>query len=310
MANKPINQIDQTAELENDSLLIAEMTDGTKVIKFEDLAKAVKKIIGKDVNVVDTLDITEKGNVSEGYLVSEALEDKQAQIRAAYGYFGKEIEFTWAELKTKTAAGDFSGINIGDYKDVTLSNGEKVRMEVAGIDTYIGHQSNNNHRIYWISRDCLKTTYAMNDTNTNTGGFPASKLKTTLNTTIFNMLPAEVQAVIVADKRLCSTKGSWEWKEDQKLWLPSEVEVWGFNSWSEVGYGNGCGIQFPIFAGSLRHICKGLGFGAAATGSRCGWWCDSPCASSTTNFCYVSTVGLANNNYASSALGVPVCFTT
>ena len=310
MANKPINQIDQTAELENDSLIIAEMTDGTKVIKFADFAAAVKKVIGKDVNVVDTLDITEKGNVSEGYLVSEALEDKQAQIRAAYGYYGKEIEYTWAEIKTKTAAGDFSGINIGDYKDVTLSNGEKVRMEVAGIDTYFGYQSGDNHRIYWISRDCLKTTYAMNSTNTNTGGFPASALKTTLNTTIFNMLPAEVQNVIVADKRLCSTKGSWEWKEDQKLWLPSEVEVWGHNTWSEVGYGNGCGIQFPIFAGSLRHICKGLGFGAAATGSRSNWWCDSPSASNTTLFCHVYYVGGALYSYASTALGVPVCFTT
>ena len=310
MANKPINQIDQTAELENDSLIIAEMTDGTKVIKFEDFAAAVKKVIGKDVNVVDTLDITEKGNVSEGYLVSEALEDKQAQIRAAYGYFGKALDFTWAEIKSKTAAGDFSGINIGDYKDVILSNGETVRMEVAGIDTYIGYQSNNNHRIYWISRDCLKTTYPMNDTNTNTGGFPASKLFTTLNTTIFAMLPTEVQNAIVADKRLCSTKGSWEWKEDQKLWLPSEVEVWGHNTWSEVGYGNGCGIQFPIFAGSLRHICKGLGFGAAATGSRCHWWCDSPYASNTTNFCYVSHDGYAYGYNASTALGVPVCFTT
>ena len=310
MANKPINQIDQTTELDTDSLIIAEMTDGTKVIKFEDFAAAVKKVIGKDVELVDTLDITEKGYVSEGYLVSEALEDKQAQIRAAYGYSGKEIEYTWAEIKTKEAAGDFSGINIGDYKDVILSNGETVRMEVAGIDTYIGYQSSNNHRIYWISRDCLATTYAMNSTATNTGGFPASDLKTTLNSTIYAMLPEEVQNVIVADKRLCSTKGAWEWQEDQKLWLPSEVEVWGHNTWSEVGYGNGCGVQFPIFAGSLRHICKGLGFGKAAAGSRCDWWCDSPNASYTTNFCYVTNSGNASHSAATTLLGVPVCFTT
>ena len=124
------------------------------------------------------------------------------------------------------------------------------------------------------------------------------------------MLPTEVQNAIVADKRLCSTKGSWEWKEDQKLWLPSEVEVWGHNTWSEVGYGNGCGIQFPIFAGSLRHICKGLGFGAAAAGSRCHWWCDSPNASNTTGFCHVDASGGAGHDVASTALGVPVCFTT
>lgn len=103
-----------------------------------------------------------------------------------------------------------------------------------------------------------------------------------------NTLPADLRAVIKADKRLCSTKGSWAWQEDQKLWLPSEVEVWGHNSWSEVGYGNGCGVQFPIFTGSLRHICKGQGKGKAEQGSRSYWWCDSPNASNTTYFCGVS----------------------
>ncbi len=302
---KKMNEIDQTAEIKDDSLLLVELTEGTKVIRYGDLVEVIKTSLG----IVDTLEITEKGFLPEGYLVAESLNDKQAQIRAAYGYNGKELSFTWAELSAKAAAGDFTGINIGDYKDIMLTTGEKVRMEVAGIDTYFGHQSNNAHRLYFISRDCLATTYAMNAENTNTGGFPASALKTTLNTTIFNTLPADVQAVIKADKRLCSTKGSWAWQEDQKLWLPSEVEVWGHNTWSEVGYGNGCGVQFPIFAGSLRHICKGLGFGKAEQGSRCNWWCDSPLASNTTHFCVVYVSGVAGYGTASTALGVPVCFT-
>ena len=216
---------------------------------------------------------------------------------------------SWNEIAAKAAAGDFTGLNIGDYKDITLTTGESVRMELAGIDTYFGYQSNNNHRLYFISRDCLATAYAMNSTNTNTGGFPASALKTTLNTTIFNTLPADLRAVIKADKRLCSTKGSWAWQEDQKLWLPSEVEVWGHNTWSEVGYGNGCGVQFPIFTGSLRHICKGQGKGKAEQGSRSHWWCGSPNASNTTNFCIVDYYGVASGSNASTALAVPLCFT-
>lgn len=159
-----------------------------------------------------------------------------------------------------------------------------------------------------MDRRAIKTV-VMNSTNTNTGGFPASALKTTLNTTIFNTLPADLRAVIKADKRLCSKKGSWVWQEDQKLWLPSEVEVWGYNTWSEVEYGNGCGVQFPIFTGSLRHICKGQGKGKAEQGSRSGWWCGSPDASDTTNFCYVASNGYASGNYASTAFAVPLCFT-
>lgn len=311
LPEKPINQIAQTTEIADDTLLIVEKSEGTKVIKYSDLMSAVKQTLGITVlpQFVDTLEITEKGYVSEGYLVKNALDDKQAQIRAAYGYNGKEIKLSWAEISAKAAAGDFTGLNIGDYKDITLSTGESVRMELAGIDTYFGYQSNNNHRLYFISRDCLATTYRMNASNTNTGGFPASELKTTLNNTIFNTLPEDLRTVIKVDKRLCSTKGSWAWQEDQKLWLPSEVEVWGHNTWSEVGFGNGCGIQFPIFAGSLRHICKGQGKGMAEQGSRVYWWCDSPAASNTTSFCYVNNIGHATGNRASNAIGVPLCFT-
>ncbi len=305
LPEKAINQIAKTTEIAADSLLIVEKSEGTKVIKYSDLMEAVKVSLG----VVDTLDITEKGYIPEGYLVAASLNDKQAQIRAAIGYNGKEIDLTWAQIEAKAATGDFTDINIGDYKDIILTTGEKVRMEVAGLDTYYGYQSNNNHRIYFISRDCLATLYAMNSTDTNTGGFPASALKTTLNGTIYNTLPAEIRTVIKTDKRLCSTKGSWAWQEDQKLWLPSEVEVWGHNTWSEVGYGNGCGVQFPIFTGSLRHICKGQGIGKAEQGSRVSWWCDSPNASNTTYFCPVSDSGSAGSNNASTALGVPLCFT-
>ena len=38
------------------------------------------------------------------------------------------------------------------------------------------------------------------------------------------------------------------------------------------------------------------------------YWCDSPNASNTTDFCYVSYYGGAGNYYASTALAVPLCF--
>lgn len=305
LPEKAINQIAQTTDIAADDILIVEKSSGTKTIKYSDLMNAVKVSLG----IVDTLEITEKGYIPEGYLVANALNDKQAQIRAAYGYYGKEIELSWGEIAAKAATGDFAGLNIGDYKDITLTTGESVRMEIAGIDTYFGYQSNNSHRLYFISRDCLAAAYAMNSTNTNTGGFPASALKTTLNTTIFNTLPDDLRTVIKADKRLCNTKGGWEWKNDQKLWLPSEVEVWGHNTLSEVEYGNGCGVQFPIFMGSLRHVCKGLGKGKAEQGIRADWWCDSAYAANTQGFCNVFSGGSAGSANASLAIGVPICFT-
>ena len=68
--------------------------------------------------------------LNKGYLVANALNDKQAQIRAAYGYNGKEIKLSWNEIAAKAAAGDFTGLNIGDYKDITLTTGESVRSDI------------------------------------------------------------------------------------------------------------------------------------------------------------------------------------
>ena len=301
-----INQIAKTTEVAGEDFLIVEKTIGTKIIKYTDLVEEIKRSLG----IVDTLEITEKGYLPEGYLVADALNNKQAQIRASWGYFGKEIPFTWEEIEQKTEAGDFSEFNVGDYKDIVLTTGEKVRMEIAGINTYKGYRSGNANRLYWISRDCLEKKYAMNPANTNAGGFPDSALKTTLNTTIYNTLPPEVKAVIKTDKRLCSKKGTWAWQEDQKLWLPSEVEIWGKNIWSEVGYGNGDCVQFPIFANSMIHINKGYGFGKAEQGAFAIWWSDSPEEATTTNFCNVSSNGIANGTGAANEFGVPLCFTT
>lgn len=305
-----INELEKATQITESDLFLLEQTKGTKKLDFKALVEALGIAMPKEFTFVNSLDITEKGYVSEGYLVAQRLLDLEAQIRAPFGYFGKELQLTWAEIDAKEKKGDFTGINIGDYKDVTLTTGEKIRMEVAGINTRKGYATNNENRIHWISRDCLKDLHRMNASNTNTGGFPACELKTVLNSTIYNLLPADVKAVIKKDKRLDSTKGSWAWQGDQFLWLPSEPEVWGDNSWSEVGYGNGNDVQFPIFRGSLVHINKGQGFGAAEKGSRTAWWCSSPSASNTTYFCLVNSNGRPDYFGASTALGLPVCFDT
>ena len=105
LPEKPINQIAQTTEITEDTLLIVEKTEGTKVIKYSDLMEAVKQTLGITVmpEFVDTLEITESGYIPQGYLVKQALDDKQAQIRAAYGYNGKEIKLTWEQIAERQA---------------------------------------------------------------------------------------------------------------------------------------------------------------------------------------------------------------
>jgi hypothetical protein len=61
--------------------------------------------------------------------------------------------------------------------------------------------------------------------------------------------------------------------------------------------------QWPIFAGSGRHIIKGAG----DRGSRSSWWLET--ASSATSFALVTTNGNAYYSYAAgTGIRVPLCF--
>lgn len=242
--------------------------------------------------------------------------------------YGKELTESWASLNGRIRAGDFSGIHIGDCKTITLTTGEVLKMEVAGIDHYYKcGDAQIGHHVDFISRDCLAGGRRMNEANNNNGTeaeknpWLASELYQTLNdetTGIFAKLPSDLKPYIITKRALLEERYSsggavaadtgWAWKNMGKLWLPTEVEVFGHHIWSEPGYGTGgggCNLQYPIFQGGAKHIIKGNGNG----GSRCAWWEASAHRTNASHFCDVNANGNASNYYASHAgVCAPLCF--
>lgn len=241
-----------------------------------------------------------ENRVANGF--SELNENINGPLLGAATYsYGKEITMSWAELSAKIKTEDFSGLHIGDYKDIVLSTGEDVRVDLSGFNTYMNVGDSDiltDPHLYFTFRDCLKTTYQMNSSHTNTGGYASSALAKTVNTTIYNTLPADLKSVMKEVRRMDNNKSNWAWAS-RKLWLLQETEVFGRNNWSD-GLDGG-GIQLPIFAHSYRHIVKGLGKGAAASGSRVNWWLASPYAFNDTNFCLVSRDGYTSRDGGGAA---------
>ena len=244
--------------------------------------------------------------------------------------YGKELTESWPELQTRIRAGNTRGIHIGDYKTITLTTGEVVVIEAAGIGHYYkcGYPTMIGHHVDFISRDCLAGAKVMNDTNVNNGTkeepnpWRASKLFQTLNdevTGVFATLPADLKPLIIPKTALLERRYSeagaleastgWDWNNMGKLWLPTEVEVFGNTFWSDgdAGWtgGGGCNLQYPIFYGGAKHIIKGAGNG----GSRCSWWGASARRQSTANFCVAGGNGNADSLVATGAgVYVPLCF--
>ena len=235
----------------------------------------------------------------------------------------REIPFTPAEIHEKTLAGDFTELRVGDYKTVTMTTGEVVEMQIAGINVYknYGNTELGNH-IIWLSRDCLAQKYKMRTSDTNNGTaneknpFRASELFSTLQNTVFPTIPAEWRSII-GNMRCTygerySSSGSvtadtnWAFKDRGRLFLPTPQEVFGNNGWSE-NYeccGGGLNIPWPIFFGG--NVIKRLG----RSNSRCSWWLCTARAGDSTRFCNVSHTGGSDWYASTTELGVPLCFIT
>lgn len=236
---------------------------------------------------------------------------------------GKEIPFTPAVIHAKTLAGDFSGLRVGDYKAMTLTAGEVVEMQIAGINVYKNHGDTalGNH-IIWLSRDCLAQTYQMRPVANNNGTaaeknpFRASALFSTLQNSIYPTIPEEWRNII-GDMRCLygerySSSGTvnydtgWDWQNRGRLILPSVKEVFGDNGLSEhfENGGGGLNIQWPIFIGG--NVIKGLGRG----GPRCDWWLCSAGSGSNVNFCNVRDDGASDYSWAATHSGIPLGYIT
>lgn len=205
-----------------------------------------------------------------------------------------EKEFAWQQLRDQIFTGE-SGLKIEDeIKGVELEDGQKITLQVVYV-------SPDGTEVKFVSKNCLKDGYPMNERRRNKGGFIASDLFQRLQTEIFKLLPDDLAAVVSEVKRKQIVDGE-ENEYSCKLWLPSEMELFGEDYFGTAAEGE---EQLKFFK-DRRNRIKKLGDKAEYTDF---WWCSSPSASNTTDFCGVGIDGLPVVISASAALGVPVCFT-
>lgn len=120
--------------------------------------------------------------------------------------------------------------SIGDTKMIDLGTEGKHLMEIVAFDTDDKADGSGKAKITWISKDCLKTTHNMNDTNTTVGGWQASGMRVYLKNTIKSLIPADVRNAIVEVSKISSTyengaivKNGQTTTDD--VWIPSMREV-------------------------------------------------------------------------------------
>ena len=189
--------------------------------------------------------------------------------------------------------------NVADQKPMTI-NGVDYQIDIIGKnhDTYT---AGGKAPLTFQLHDCYADTKAMSSSNTNSGGWKNSAMRTTHLPAILALMPTEVQNGIREVNKLTSAgnKSSTINTTADKLFLLSDVEIFGSTNHSAAGEGT----QYDYYKAGNSKVKNRNGFAA-------NWWERSPNASNSTNFCLVNSNGNANNNNASNANGVAFGFCT
>ena len=174
--------------------------------------------------------------------------------------------FDWANTGT---------LKVGDEIAETLKDGCEVVFVVMddgviGLKNLLGH-------------------HYMNKDWTNKGGWLACDMRRWLNNEVLALLPDELLAVIKPRKF---------GDEEDKLWLFSEMEIFGEHEWTENDPDRG--FQFEYFKNPANRVKLD------EDGDAGWWWERSPRAGNSLNFCTVNSDGDASGYGANRTNAV--CF--
>lgn len=204
----------------------------------------------------------------------------------------------WADIIAACQSGSVpASWVVGNYKNMTI-NGQQYRIDIIGKnhDTYA---SGGTAPLTFQMHDCYTETKQMNSSNTNSGGWQNSAMRTTHLPAILNMMPSEVKAAIqdVQKKSSAGNQSSSIQTTNDKLFLLSEIEIFGSTTYSFAGEGK----QYDYYKAGNSKV-KNL------SGSAYIWWERSPYSGGSTNFCSVASGGSASANGASNSRGVAFGF--
>lgn len=184
---------------------------------------------------------------------------------------------------------------VGNQKTMTI-DGESFPIDIIGKnhDTYT---AGGTAPLTLQMHDCYIAVRPMCVSNNNYGGWTDSAMRKNHLPTILELMPIDVQNGIREVNKLTSAgnKSTTINTTADKLFLLSEVEVFGSVEYSASGEGN----QYAYYSGGnskIKYLDSIEDY----------WWVRSPVVSSSTHFCIVDDYG--DSYYQGSAMGNGVAF--
>lgn len=209
--------------------------------------------------------------------------------------------------------------NVGDYIDITLTNGNTARVMLVHKTSATSNYKYNNDDTtcpFILSvMNFVGRNNKMNSSQTNVGGWNGSRMRTYVNSSAFlGLFPSDWKSCLAMLKVKAMNGGSHSGttlvESADKMFLFAEKEYYGAVQYSSATEGNALN-QLDYYANlgvSLFNYSALRKDATPTTTSYSYYWERSTCASDTSNFCLVYSGGNAVFDNANRTSGVIVGF--
>ena len=219
---------------------------------------------------------------------------------------------SWATIIANVKAGYGSEYAVGSTKEVDLGTYGTHTLRIANTSTPSECSTEGFSQTacgFVLEFADIITTYGMNDTNTNVGGWPTTSMKTFVNNDIYNAISEEIKNAII-DTTVVSghgyTSGEENFTSTDKLYLLAPKEIYtNFSSRDSskdltrtLDYYTSIGVTTDNYSGAIKK-----------NGSRADdWWLRSAPSSGINNFYIISNDGIYGTDSAYYPNGVSPAF--
>lgn len=207
------------------------------------------------------------------------------------------ITDTWEQIFAAESDGTYSEkYNVGGVKYLYLG-GTPVAMQIVAMDTDV-LSAGGNAKITWISKGGFDSQQ-MNPTNSVSGGWLYSDLRTWLRSDVWNLIDSSIRSNI---KEVSKTYYDYDTRStlstSDTLWIPSYREMFGGTSWENNG------VDYTSFFTDNTSRIKMKGLSSISDY----WWLRS--VDSATRFRTVSNSGSSSSVDVVGRYGVALGFCT
>lgn len=209
--------------------------------------------------------------------------------------------------------------NVGDYIDITLTNGNTARVmlvhKTSATSNYKYNDDNTTCPFILSVMNFVGDNHAMNSSATNAGGWNGSEMRTYVNSSTFlDLFPSDWKSCFAMLKVKAMNGGNQAGttlvESADKMFLFAEKEYYGAVQYSNATEGNALNqLDYYANLGVSLSNYSALRKGATpTTTSYSYYWERSARASSSSFFCYVYSNGSASSYDAFGTGGVVVGF--